>query len=254
MLSCTLKGGLGNQMFQIAATFALAWDNQDFCVFGNSHTPNQGNDAFSYKDNILYRVRLTKQLPKLDNKYQERSFLYNPIWYQKEMMLNGYFQSPKYFDKYQKEIQSLFILPLEIKRLRSIYKKYLRNSVSVHIRRGDYIGNENTKPLDLDYYRKALDLYGPIGNLFVFSDDIEWAKANIVGCCRTHYLDSMPDWECLYLMSLCKHNIIANSSFSWWGAYLNNYSKKKVVAPKEWFVEDSVLDSKDIYTSNMILL
>jgi hypothetical protein len=113
----------------------------------------------------------------------------------------------------------------------------------LHIRRGDYISDKKANSVhgtcDLSYYKKATELICAKFNdahFFVFSDDISWAKENL-NINNTTYIDhkTIPH-EDIHLMSLCKHNITANSSFSWWGAWLNQYSKKTVIAPKQWFI------------------
>src|SRR3989344_4984067 len=121
------------------------------------------------------------------------------------------------------------------------------NSVSVHIRRGDYVTNANTNQFhglcSLDYYNKAVSFISSKQNemeLFVFSDDIEWCKENLKYDFPIHFVETNDAHSDMYLMSLCKHNIIANSSFSWWGAWLNDNFQKIVVAPSQWIADASV--------------
>ena len=122
------------------------------------------------------------------------------------------------------------------------------NSVSLHIRRGDYVSNQKTNQThgtcDLDYYQRCItEIEKEVENpyFFVFSDEIEWVKENLKINHPAEYVDQNTgdkSYEDMRLMSQCKHNVIANSSFSWWGAWLNSYPDKIVFAPKRWFASD----------------
>jgi len=135
------------------------------------------------------------------------------------------------------------------------------NSVSLHIRRGDYLSKsvEVFEPLNLDYYYSGIEYFNNTikePHYFVFSDDIEWAKSNFVQSSSYTVVDyngADKGYEDMRLMSLCKHNIIANSSFSWWGAWLNRNPDKNVLAPKKWFSsKTSNLNSNDLLPSSWI--
>ncbi len=136
-------------------------------------------------------------------------------------------------------------------------------SVSLHIRRGDYVSNKVTNQVhgvcDLNYYSHAISYIAErISNthLFVFSDDPEWAKGNLKTEIPTFFVDNNradKDYEDLKLMRQCKHNIIANSSFSWWGAWLNQNAGKIVIAPKKWF-NDKSINTKDLIPEKWIRL
>jgi len=119
------------------------------------------------------------------------------------------------------------------------------NAVSLHVRRGDYVLDKLTNTVhgvcDIDYYTEAIGrMTAAISDprFYIFSDDMEWAKTNLsINRFPVAYIDhnASADYEDIRLMYSCKHHIIANSSFSWWGAWLNNYGGKKVIAPKKWF-------------------
>ncbi|MEI6304723.1 MAG: alpha-1,2-fucosyltransferase [Candidatus Taylorbacteria bacterium] len=159
----------------------------------------------------------------------------------------GYWQNEKYFKSIENNIKKEFTL---INPLRSAAKKFaieigsLINSISIHIRRGDYVSDQKTNKYHgtcgPEYYSKAIKyITSKIGSnihVFVFSDDIEWVKQNMPLKYPVTYVSSpeIPDYEELILMSQCKHNIIANSTFSWWGAWLNENPDKIVIAPKRW--------------------
>jgi hypothetical protein len=115
------------------------------------------------------------------------------------------------------------------------------NSVSLHIRRGDYLDNPIFANLSVEYYEKSVDFIKKKYNdaaFFVFSDDLSWAKNNLKLNVSTYYVDvndAKTDYMDLMLMASCKHNVIANSTFSWWGAWLNNNPDKIIIAPRKWY-------------------
>jgi hypothetical protein len=165
--------------------------------------------------------------------------------------LDGFFQTEKYFKDFETEIRNDLKLSTPfsneaeniIKTINSLPERQTQ-SVSLHVRRGDYVKDEKTNKAHgtcgPEYYQKALEtIVSKIGtniHVFVFSDDIEWVKDNLpVSFPVTYVSDPMiKDYEELILMSKCSHNIIANSSFSWWGAWLNSNPNKIVIAPKKW--------------------
>jgi hypothetical protein len=105
----------------------------------------------------------------------------------------------------------------------------------------------------MDYYRNAIAEFSDDTRFLVFSDDIQWCKENFKGD-NFHFIEGEKDYVDLYLMSLCNNNIIANSSFSWWGAWLNNTPNKKVIAPKQWFGKAKQLNTKDLIPETWIIL
>ena len=137
------------------------------------------------------------------------------------------------------------------------------NSVSIHVRRGDYLTNPVTFQThglcDIDYYKKAIDEILDLvdkPHFFIFSDDQSWAKSNIIFGAPTDYVmhnNSLKNYEDLRLMSYCRHHIIANSSFSWWGAWLGNNPEKIVIAPKKWF-NDPKIDTTDLIPDTWLRL
>lgn len=261
MISCYLQGGLGNQLFQIATTLSFGWDNNIDSVFNlNIHNlPLQGNKAITYKDIFYRHLELTDE--NLLNKckiYTEPNFHYDeiPVYVSKEdYILYGYFQTEKYFIKYRNKILDYFKPTEEIKEYLKKYDSLLEgNTCSVHVRRGDYLRFPNDHPtLSNDYYNNSFKNMKKGTKFIVFSDDINWCKENLKGDNLT-YIDEKDDYINLLLMSLCKHNIIANSSFSWWGAWLNKNKNKTVIAPKEWFGVNKNLNTKDLIPSKWITI
>ena len=165
--------------------------------------------------------------------------------------LEGYWASEKYFQDISDVIRKEFILKNTPDAINKAMMKRISscNSISIHVRRNDYVEDKKTNDFHgvcgLEYYNKAVSMIGKkIKNptFFVFSDDPEWCKINLRLDFPTDYVThnlGKKDYEDMRLMSACKHNIIANSSFSWWGAWLNNNSNKIVVAPKKWFADAS---------------
>jgi len=260
MVTSELKCGIGNLMFQIAAAVSLALDNNDLTCFDISDHQQCGQGYLSniYKDNILSSV-LDRKINCIW-KYIEPNFSFSEITYQKDIKLIGFFQSEKYFFNNKDYIIGLFSPTIKmVNKLNCVLKKIRNNKevVSLHVRRGDYLKNKDThRFIGLDYIVNSLKLF--VGKtVLVFSDDIVWCKENIPQSNDIIFIDNsfnLADYEQLYLMSMCNHNIISNSTFSWWGSYLNKNKDKIVVAPKKWFCDGYVDSYEDIYTNNMIRL
>jgi hypothetical protein len=178
--------------------------------------------------------------------------------------LKGYWQSEKYFENNKLNIlNDLNIITDQSYQNKEISKQIASTlSVSLHIRRGDYIANSAYSAThgtcDLRYYENAVSyLIKNIGEnftLFAFSDDPEWVSSNVkfpINTCYVNNNSSEYNYEDLRLMSECNHNIIANSSFSWWGAWLNTYKNKTVIAPSIWYADQSIFNN-DIIPENWI--
>ena len=224
--------GLGNQLFCIAATIGLAYDNNAKPVFKMDYQQEP------YIDTIFSKLIKDDNFEiKSIHKYDE--FNYKKIPYQNGLYISGLFQSEKYFKNQRKKILNLLGAPdIVSKTLKEKYRDIFNNGnevVSIHIRRGDYISLQSHHALlDLDYYQKAISKFNDKKYKFlVFSDDIEWCKDTF--STEFNFVERGEDYMDLWLMSLCNHNIIANSSYSWWGAWLNKNKNKRVIAPKKWF-------------------
>jgi len=256
MVSCKLRGGLGNYMFQIATTISLAIDNKDKYEFYIIGTTKVHQHIITYMGSIFSDVNILDTSPKQYNVYHEPEFSYNKIPYQNDLLLCGYFQSEKYFKHNQNEIIDLFS-PTH-NELVYIYGKYGNklskdNSCSIHVRRGDYLKlKEHHPPCDMDYYNSAMNIMPTDTNYLIFSDDIEWCKKKFIGN-RFTFIEDESDVIDLHTMSQCKHNIIANSSFSWWGAWLNNNKHSIIVAPTKWFGSaKGKINVDDVYADKWI--
>lgn len=261
-----IMGGLGNQMFQYAMVKALSLErNQDFeldLTFMKGYSLHKyGLNCFNIENKIsnkpkwllyvLIKLKILKTYDEYDNGMQYNSNIQKikaTILY-----LGGYFQSEKYFIKYENEIRNDFKItaPLKEITLQTARKMKEENAVSIHIRRGDYLLNKvHNTDKELFYKNAMKKIEELIGNpvYYVFSDDMNWVKENFSTNCETVYVDfndAATNYEDLHLMASCKHNIIANSSFSWWGAWLNSNPNKVVIAPKEWFAGDNY-DYQDV--------
>lgn len=269
MIIVKIVGGLGNQMFQYAYAKELEQKGYDvkidisafdtYKLHGGYQLDKYNIDlkVSTYKENKKYYSNslLSKVLRKIgietSNAIREKSLLFDNTFLNIEdnNYVEGYFQSEKYF----KDIRNILLEEFAIKQELFIYTKEIKqnieeskNSCSIHIRRGDFINAKNASihgACNLEYYQKAVEhIQTHVEDIhyFIFSDDIRWVKENLK-LENAVYIESeekrIPH-EDIYLMSLCKHNIIANSSFSWWGAWLNHNNDKIVIAPKRWFASD----------------
>lgn len=293
MVLIQLKGGLGNQMFQYSTAKILAQKNNCNILTDNSffyfntqksiHTPRNfdlsvfnicGKEALSsdiqYFNKLSIKNKLYNHLGlNFPKTYVETSFKYNPhlLNLKSPVYLKGYFQSYKYFLGWEHLIKKTFSFSVDqIDKLNKDILFEIENSfsLSVHIRRGDYIQDETTQKFhgncDVNYYQSAISILAsknPECKLFFFSDDIDWVKEQFSQLpYPKRFIDHNTDensWKDMYLMSSCKNNIIANSSFSWWAAWLNNNKNKVVIAPLEWFAtKDEKWDTKDLIPPNWV--
>jgi hypothetical protein len=247
MISCNLQGGLGNQLFQIAASSSLAIDNNDEFAFNfkSCYTPNQGNPSIKYVNTIFKKFKSYDSY-NFNSIYHEPSFSYKKIPYSKNLLLNGYFQSEKYFINNFNKIKELITLSPKEKIINSLGIDLVNENItSVHIRRGDYLKFKDYHLVcGVDYYNNAIKKID--SDKFIFlSDDIDWVKSNFISD-NFYYSNLTDELDDLTLMSLCKNNIISNSSFSWWGAYLNDNKNKVIISPKKWFGESGPSDTQDV--------
>lgn len=291
MIVIKLQGGLGNQMFQYAAAKRLALFNNTTLKLDTSflldRTPKEDFtfrkfelDTFYLKpriasqyeiDKYLIRPNSTKRIDKIFNyinphfNYIEKEFSFNPnvLELSKNTYLSGYFQSEKYFLEIEEQVREDFSFKenSDKSNKRLIDSILSSNSIGIHIRRGDFIENNKTNQFhgicSMDYYSKSIELMeSQVNNprFFVFSDDITWAKHNISLSSPTHFVDSNDSetgYKDLQLLSSCRHHIIANSSFSWWGAWLAKWEGQIVISPKKWFASE-LIDAKDIIPNQWI--
>jgi hypothetical protein len=253
-ISSILKGGLGNFLFQVAAGQSVAWrDNKEFiCFIQTVHRIH--SDVSTYYNNILRNVKFINNDISFPM-YEEPFFHHKEIpTVEHSLTLDGYFQSEKYFINHIEQIHKLFEIDNNTKQyLKNKYKNILtENTCSIHVRRGNYLNLQHFHPVQsIEYYKKAISFFDKDTTFLIFSDDMEWCKYEFQFLKNKFFIENNKDYEDLYLMSMCKNNIIANSSFSWWGSYLNKNINKKVIAPKLWFGFGlSNNNTKDLYCSN----
>jgi hypothetical protein len=241
------NGRLGNQMFQYAALKAVSLKTGfDFSL--PDHRIPKHDAAFDFTNNKWISVKLDllecfnlnckfHNNLNFENQYSEKDFTFDPAIFSitDNTTIKGYFQSYKYFKDYEVEIKKDFQFKFDILNKCSIeIAKYL-NPVSVHIRRADYVNHSGYWNITNEYIQKALNQFTDREYTFlIFSDDIEWCKQIFPE--GVVFIEGNTQFEDLCLMSLCTHNIISNSTYSWWGAYLNSNESKKVIAPANWFI------------------
>ncbi len=255
-------GQLGNQMFQYAAVRGVA--SQIGVPFTIPDHREIFDDGIGNKYTILlfdcFKLSglVNRGILNTQNYLQEDHFHFNSKLFSSnknnDYSLWGFFQTEKYFKHIEDEIRKDFSFNDEIDTLCDGIIGQFDNPLSLHIRRGDFIINSgNHPPLGLDYYKEALKLFDSDREVIIFSDDPEWCKEQeLFESDRFAIAEGGNQFYDLCLMTLCNDFIIANSSFSWWGAWLAN--KGKVVAPKTWFGENLNHDTKDLYCEEWIVL
>jgi len=250
-------------LFQIATTKAYAIDAGVEASFPNlSIQMKIINDDSVYNPSIKHGFEYEKIFSELNRdeptnptliKFPFQYIDYNVI---DNSIIDGFFQSEKYFNHHRKEILKLFEIPDSVKN--TIYEKYGNilngKTTSLHVRRGDYVRHPNHHPTcSLEYYREAISKVDGDTTLVIFSDDIGWCQEHL-NYNNSIYIENEKDYIELYLMSFCDNNIIANSSFSWWGAWLNKNDNKIVVGPKAWFGSAINHDTSDIIPESWITI
>lgn len=286
MIIVRLKGGMGNQMFQYALGRSLSIKNRvpfkiDISSYKIENEVKRRYDLGIF--NIVEDIAEEKEIPLLyrnlndnlflskinsainkfmKNKGKETSFSFDSkvLGLGSDIYLDGYWQSQKYFIDIEDIIRRDFTLKkklsLNIENLKELIKK--ENSLCIHVRRGDYVGNKKHEVVGRDYYDNAIEKMErltKIDNIYVFSDDIKWCEENMKFEFPTTFVGEEYAGENaeghLVLMSACNNFIIPNSSFSWWAAWLSDYKDKIVIAPKQWF-GDKNINTDDLISNEWI--
>ncbi len=231
-------GGLGNQMFQVATTCALAWDNGADPYFPD-FTPTLPY-ADSSVHHVFYRCLRTPPNEPTSIDWLLSPFGYEPIFFQNSMRIYGCAHNELYFAHHRNRLIQFFA-PREsdMSHIRRRYQNILDhpNSVCVHVRYyyAEHPNDPAFRQYDEEYYEKALSHFPAEALIVVISDNMDFAKRIISQEDRNViFIENEPYFIDFFLQTLCKHNIIANSSFSWWGAWLNQNPDKIVFRPKEW--------------------
>jgi hypothetical protein len=263
-ISTNHRGGIGNVLFKLAASISTAIDNKVEYLFSNEFIRDKDlamvtkgfPDYRIYYPTMLRNVSFLDKLPAPYITYTEPNFHYDAIPYtgETDLLLDGGFQSEKYFENNREKIIELFKIPnfLEehIKKTLPSVSEY----VSLHVRRGDYVWQPQYYTLTTkEFYQKAVEELGKDRMYLIFSDDLEGCKELLDFIPNKVFYETGEDWMDFYIMSICGDNIIANSSFSWWAAYLNQNINKKVIAPINWFGPAYAhFDTKDLIPKNWI--
>ena len=284
-VSCYLMGGLGNQLFQIFTTIAYGMQHNRKVVLPYTKQLTTGTVRNTYWDNFLNTIKDSHTVMSPQSFYsneivlrfptiKEREFTCTPIppIPNKELLLYGYFQSYKYFETVKDSLFQLICLDKQQNRLiqktaLELFYNFEIKNISMHFRIGDYKSIQDCHPLmTYEYYEKALkyiinkrpsDQY----QVLYFHEDVDTVDVEqIINKLKQnssfsdikfvrvqHQLD---DWEQMLLMSCCNHNIIANSTFSWWGAYFNTRNDKTVCYPSLWFGPKIGHDTRDLFPEN----
>jgi hypothetical protein len=233
-------GGLGNMFFHIASIYSLAKDNNDnLCLINIPHKIDNLKadtrcdishaDNYNYLFERFYRANI--------NVPQKLHYPFEcvPLQYVSDHEYIGYFQSENYFKHRKDEILDLFQPTIEMEEHLNTKYGDLFGNISLHVRRKDYANlyPHLHPPQTMDYYNRALEILPKDLKVLVFSDELLWCKNNFIGD-RFVFIDEV-DYISMYLMTRMKCNIIANSSFSWWGAWMNKNEDKTVITPVNWF-------------------
>jgi hypothetical protein len=283
MIIVRLIGGLGNQLFQYAIGRRIALKNKmplklDITWCRNNPERPYNLNHFSIIENFATEMeidqfkknhenfpnRIFQVIKELSSPYYLRSYVrektldFDPNIFKinKSAYLDGHWQSEKYFIDIEDQLRKDFLIKTSQDEVNRVISENIKstNSVSIHIRRGDYISNKITNQYhgtcSREYFNKAIDkITSNVDNphFFVFSDDPQWAMDNLNSECPINFItnnNAQKNYEDLRLMTYCKHFIIANSSFSWWGAWLSSNADKIVIAPSKWF-DNQIYNDKD---------
>lgn len=269
-------GRLANQMFKYAALKGISKNmGYEYCI--PPSYPIIEKNKLLYKTTTKYLLKRNKHNHKLfsafqmkslnkvqinylssDELIQEKSFEFDEEIFNNcpdDINIWGFFQSEKYFSNVRESILDDFSFKKKFREKAKLELRRFESPISIHIRRSDYLTNENHSPLGVDYYDSAISNYPKNSTFLIFTDDVIWVKNQklfkqnnmflMSELLKNKYLD-------LCSMTMCDSHIIANSSFSWWGAWLSK--QKKVIAPKYWFKNSKLeyLNTKDLIPSNWI--
>ncbi len=238
-VTCRLFGQMGNQLFQIATTLAYAWDYQAIAVFPELH---KSEDRISYnRDRIFFRLDSSMPPRPFLNVFQETN-AYSPqrVPFSQDLVLCGYFQSWKHFHHHRDRLLAIFAPSQTVlDKLQRKYQDLLAHphTVAVHVRtHNKELHEKKLHPfMGFDYFQAAIDSFPPGYQFVVFSERIEWCKKHFPRLNKPFiYIEGNDGIEDFFLMSKMKHVIMANSSYSWWAAYLNPNNHKIIVAPQSF--------------------
>ncbi len=251
MIYVVFSDRLGNNLFQMAAALSLS---KKIIICVPIHEEYLA--TLKYSSTFFKGFEILDYIPAGIPVYEEPFYHYDKIPYadDSDIVIKGYFQSYRYFDR----ALVLNQYSIDDNTRTFIEKKYpeiLKGGyTSIHVRRGDYLKMLYKHPFcGLKYYKKAIDLIGENENFIIVSDDITWCKNNIKLKNLIFAENTSPIID-LYIQSYCENNVLSNSSFSWWGAYLNKHINKKVIVPSLWFGYKANFSTKDLLPSDYIVI
>lgn len=273
MITCNLKGGLGNQLFEIFTTIAYALSNKDVFFFKNVDSLNGITPRHTYWNTFFISVKgfLNNKFMMMDI-VREKSFNYEKLPDKTSMaqniILDGYFQSPYYFEEHYDKIYNLLRIDDLKKKVTQKYNYNYKDFISLHFRLGDFKVLQDKHPImPVEYYKNSIQLLlkkikpKQVIKILYFCEQQDNEDVNktiallsdqFTNCAFIKANDQIPDWEQLLMMSSCGHNIIANSTFSWWGAFLNSNPDKIVCYPETWFGPKLLHDTLDLFPEEWI--
>lgn len=247
-ITAHLMGGIGNLLFIVATCYTLSKNNKSTLKFYTKMwNDNKRKNIIKY--NMFKNFHLDLNTSRNYNiTYRENNFFYNTIHLDSRInnCIYGYFQSYKYFESCKTEFVKMLHNP-HFKTIESVIEKYKQDNndnntltpVSIHVRRTDYLSLSHIHlNLSSEYYSNAISHFSTENSIFIlFSDDVKFIQNEPLFQNLPHkvIVDNPDDEYCFWLMSACTHNIIANSSYSWWASYINNNPDKLVIAPETWF-------------------
>ena len=258
-------GNLGNSMFQLAATVGAAIKKGYEVKLPRHETYfdihyNCNNVSIFDGFDVDIPVLAPEDLKKIKYIHEEPHFHYSSSIdnIQDNTDLTGYYQSERYFKHASKQIRNLFKFKQQHVDSSNNLFSYLEidphETTSLHIRRGDFVAKQQYHPLQSPQYFFEATISARLKNVLIFSDDIQWCKDNIKSK-NVYYSNLTSCFSDMKAMSMCRYNIIVNSTFGWWGAWLNEHPDKIVIAPKLWFGPGNAhLDASDVIPSDWIKL
>jgi hypothetical protein len=294
MIIVKIMGGLGNQFFQYATARNLSLKHATGLKFDTSFYADVrykgiyrlhlysviGEEADSDEitklknvtprnslDKILRRLKLSNQFKKETHIIEDPDVISQELYKcSEDLYLEGWWQNEKYFDGIKNILQKELRLKVGLSEANKILLEEIKNteSVSVHVRRGEFVNNSFFGVLPIEYYKEAFHQINKMLNnpvFYIFSDDIKWAKENFTFNLQLRFMENNSekasihhthnDFEDMCLMINCKHHIIANSTFSWWPAWLCSNPDKKVIAPCQWYKD---IKAQNLYLSGRLLV
>lgn len=273
--TCTVRisGGLGNQLFQYAAGRALSLRTESQLELDVSFFHRKRKRDFELlhfpicaliASQPSWLSRLRSKASRDASVFCEKHFHFDPelTALRSPCTLDGYFQSERYFESHAACIRRELACPPSVDAVTCSIARSIQESgaTSLHVRRGDYVSNPKAAQLyhlcTVDYYRQALEMIPGNAPVYVFSDDLDWAKQHLPPIKPLVFptgAEKRSAIEDMWLMTLASNHIIANSTFSWWGAWLAEPTNGLKIAPRQWFIDEAV-DDRDLIPASWIRL